>query len=70
MNFVQKTDEGELELVFAFLFEWGVVCVAESYLGLAETQHFSSQKFSQSNKHDTFWEVKLAGYLCFIFMSF
>ena len=40
----------------------------KSYLGPAETTFFSSQDFSQSNKHDIFWNVVSTGYFYIVFL--
>ena len=48
---------------------WGVVeWVGESYLGPPEITAFSSQDFSRSNKHDTFWHVDSTGYFYVLFL--
>ena len=43
---------------------WG----RRSYLGTAEVESFSSQDFSQSNKHDTFWHVLTTGHFYVLFL--
>ena len=67
VNFVWKTDEGEVaSIALLFLFFGSVLIVSvwglvewgrKSYLELAEIASFSSWEFSLSNKHDTFWNV-------------
>ena len=40
----------------------------KSYLGPVEIASFSSQDFSRSNKHDTFWDIVSTGYFYILFL--
>ena len=79
VNFVWKTDEGEIEtIVFINIcsltglkssvdvgwWGWG----RKSYLGPAEIASFSSRYFSQSNKYDIFLHVVLTRYFYVLFL--
>ena len=48
---------------------WGMVWwCRKSYSGPAEIASFSSEDFSQSNNHDTFWHVVSTGYFGILFL--
>ena len=64
VNFVWKTDEGEVLQSLVDKGWWG----RKSYSGPAETSSFSNRYFSPSNKHDTFWHVVLTGYFYDLFL--
>ena len=78
MNFVWKTNEGEVEsTILLILFFGGALIVhwwevvergRKSYLGPVEIPSFSSRDFSRSNRYDTFWYVISTRYFYVLFL--